>query len=256
MRSSQITLIGGLKSRHKYLKSMKDLKITRVQPNPVNSNDDKDITAYIIGGTIDGDEFQTELIRHYYDETFYLNGLTLDGEALKVRPGVMSDASDVDEKDWGDSYKRFRLLQDNQEFTHQLLVASASFENLDDYATLKEKGLGDCEFSTVPYICPHCVEETIKDVEKHYIGKEISADDLWNGYRNEDFHTVKVVRVEHDLNDGGEFIDLILDKEDVLVDRATWLEEEFAEISGFPDASFTEIGMMREGALRFAVHGW
>ena len=92
----------------------------------------------------------------------------------------------------------------------------------------------------------------LKAIEEHYIGREFTANDLWNGYENDDVHTVKVVAVETE----GEFVDLILNDEKVLVDRLRWLEEEFQRVSGYPEASFTEIGAMREGALRFALWGW
>ena len=88
-------------------------------------------------------------------------------------------------------------------------------------------------------------------MKEHYIGRQLKVKDLWHGMDNEDVHDIKIV----DIEAHGEFVDLILDKP-VLIDRDSDIENEFRWVSGYSEATFTEIGMMEVGKIRFAIYGW
>ena len=126
-----------------------------------------------------------------------------------------------------------------------LCEATAAFENCEDY--INENGT-KAELIYDALVSKTAPDSLIELIAQVYANKEFKIKELWG----DKIIKVKVVGVEYD---GDEFIDLMLDK-DVLLARTSVISDEFRKISGYPNASFTEIGAMREGALRFAIHGW
>ena len=98
------------------------------------------------------------------------------------------------------------------------------------------------------------IEKSNREVEQElnniFVGKEYTIASIDD---DDDVRTVKVVDVDYD---GDEFVDLILDDSDFTPDREEAIENEFAELTGWDAAGFTEQGMMRKGAFRFCLTGW
>ena len=94
-------------------------------------------------------------------------------------------------------------------------------------------------------------EEDQLTIEEYFVGKAFTFRQLWDYDVEED---IEIKRVEFE----GEIVDLIYsrDQDAPLLDTDEKFIKMFREETGFEEASFTEIGAMRNGALRIAVYGW